>query len=161
MADPNWTRWIHASVAKSLSTVAAAKGMAVLVEGVDIRDDDFQSAPDQLEIRVNGPFSRELSKNYHELVVGVNVLLKSQMGGQSRNRFLHDTLLGHLHDAMDGPLAIYRYGTGPDDDDTLLGCLKLAPGKSYVRVYHFGQVDPSLLMQQGMVDAEYRMYLSE
>ena len=64
---------------------------------------------------------------------------------------------------MDGALAIYRFGTGPDDDsDSLLGCLTPRPGKNdSIRVLHFGQIETNDRLKQGMVDARYVMYLSE
>jgi hypothetical protein len=63
---------------------------------------------------------------------------------------------------MDGALAIYRYGTGPDNDSSFLGCLTPRPGKSdSIRVIHFGQLNTTDRLKQGMVDARYVMYLNE
>jgi hypothetical protein len=163
MANPHWTRWIHSSVAKYLKTVATTNSLAVLIEGVDDRDDPFQEAPDRIEIRVNGPFSQEISHNYHRILVDVNVLLISQMGDQTRNVWDHDRYLGVFHEAMDGRIPIYRFGTGPeDDDDSLLGCLVPRSGKNdSIRVLQFGQIDTTDRLRQGMVDARYEMYLNE
>jgi hypothetical protein len=161
-ANANWARWIHASVAKHLKQVAAALDVPALVEGIDERDDTFMSAPDRVEIRVNGPFTQELSAGYHRLYVDVNVVVNSMMGGDTKNAYKLDQILGAFHHAMDGALAIYRYGTGPDNDSSFLGCLTPRPGKSdSIRVIHFGQLNTTDRLKQGMVDARYVMYLNE
>lgn len=162
MADSNWARWIHSSVATALKTVASLANIPVLVEGVDTRTATFMEAPDRVEIRVNGPFTRELPGNVHEVLVDVNVLATSHMGGTLRSAYTLDEVLGLFHEAMDGHIAIYRFGTGPDDDQSLLGCLTPRPGtNAHIRVMRFGQLDPTIPAQQGMVDARYVMHLSE
>jgi hypothetical protein len=162
MANPNWARWIHSSVATALKQVAIDDNLAVLVEGIDTRTAAFMEAADRVEIRVNGPFTRPLPGGVHDTSVDVNVLVTSHMGGTVRMAYTHDEILGLYHEAMDGHIAIYRYGTGPDDDQSLLGCLTPRPGKnSFIRVLRFGQLDTTVLAQQGMVDARYIMQLSE
>lgn len=162
-ANPNWARWIHSSVGKYLKDVAQDISLPALLEGIDDRDEAFMSAPDRAEIRVNGPYSQELSAGYHRLYVDVNVVINSVMGGATKNGYHLNTLLGVFHNAMDGALAIYRLGTGLDDDPaSLLGCLTPRPGKSdSIRVIHFGQLNMTERLKQGMVDARYVMYLTE
>lgn len=162
MANPNWARWIHQSLAKYLKSIAVTHGVPVLVEGIDDRSSDFMEEGTRLEIRVNGPFSREVSKGYFELQVGVNVLLNSRMDGSTKNAFELDAILGIYHDAMDAVIAIYRLGTGPEDDQSHLGCLSTRSGKNgYIRVFRFGQMEGTNRLTQGMVDASYEMYLDE
>jgi len=48
MANRNWTRWIHASVAKYLKQVAVTNEIPVLIEGIDDRDQGFMEAPDRV-----------------------------------------------------------------------------------------------------------------
>jgi hypothetical protein len=156
MADRNWTRWIHASVAKYLKQVAVDNNIPVLIEGIDDRDQSFMEAPDRVEVRLNGPFSQELSRGYHRLYVDINVLLSSQMGGESKNAYDLDARLGIFHEAMDGVISIFKVGTGPDDDQSLLVCLTPRPGKNdSVRVVHFGQIERTDRLKQGVVDARY------
>jgi hypothetical protein len=161
-ANANWARWIHASIGKYMKDVAASANVPVLVEGIDDRDDTFMSAPDRVEVRVNGPFSQELSAGYHRLYVDVNILVNSMMGEANKNAYKLDEILGVFHNAMDGALATYRFGTGPENDSSLLGCLTPRPGKSdSIRVIHFGQISTTDRLKQGMVDARYVMYLNE
>jgi hypothetical protein len=163
MANPNWARWIEQSVAIFLKEVAEDTEVVVLIDGVDERQPSNMKAQNRLEVRLNGPFSKELSKGYHRLYVDVNVLLISQMGGQNTNPFRHTDILGLYHEAMDGPIPISRYGTGPDDDaDELLGCLTPRPGNAdMIRVLRFAQIDKTDRIKEGMVDARYVMYLTE
>jgi len=163
-ANKNWTRWIKASLGKYLKATADGLSPTVpfLVDGVIERDKTFMEAPNRIEARINGPFTQELSAGYHRVYVDVNVLVTTMMGGVTKNVYQIDDILGAFHNAMDGALAIYRLGTGPDDDDTLLGCLSPRPGKSdSIRVLHFAQIDTNDRLKQGMVDARYVMYLEE
>jgi len=162
-ANPHWARWIHASVAKILRAEAVTIGVPCLIEGIDEHTATFQESPDRIEVRVNGPFTQELSAGYHRVLVGVNVLVTSQMGPSTKIAYKLDEILGQFHEVMDGALAVYRFGTGPADASTsLLGCLTPRPGKNNnIRVIHFGQIDRTDRIRQGMVDAQYVMYLSE
>jgi hypothetical protein len=111
---------------------------------------------------VNGPKTSELSLGYFRLYVDVNVLLFSNMGGDARNAYTLDINLGQFHQAMDALIPIYRYGTDPEDDGSLLGCLSPRSGKNdSIQVFTFGQVDKDTRLREGMVDARYVMHLSE
>ncbi len=161
-ANSNWARWIHASLGKYLKNVATTISIPSLLEGIDDRDPDFMESPDRIEIRVNGPFTHELSAGYFRLFVDVNVLVNSMMGGEAKQAYKLDDILGVYHNAMDGAIAIYRLGTGLDDDQSLLGCLTPRPGRNEsIRVIHFGQLDRTDRIKQGMVDARFIMYLNE
>ena len=162
MANPNWTRWVHGSIGKYLKDIATSNSHAFLLEGIDDRSEAFMNASDRVEARINGPFSREISKGYFQLAVDINVLVNSRMDGQRKNAYTHDEILGLYHEALDGVIAIYRYGTGPDDDQLLLGCLSSRSGKNdAIRVIQFGQIDRTDRLRQGMVDARYLMYLED
>jgi hypothetical protein len=57
---------------------------------------------------------------------------------------------------------VFKYGEGPEDDETLLGCLTLRSGKrDAIRVIHFGQISREDRLRQSAVDARYRMHLLE
>lgn len=162
MANSNWARWIHVSVGETLSQVAIDAGIAVLVEGINERDPEFSEASDRVEIRVNGPFTQEQSHDCHKIHVDINVLVNSDFDGVGKSAYQLDTILGLYHEAMDGIIPVYRYGTGPDDDDSLVGCLRPRSGKNdEIRVLRFGQMDKTLKIKQGMVDGRYVMYLDE
>ncbi len=158
--NPNWTRWIFASIAKNLKAVAAANNIPAIVEGVDDETDAFSGATDHVEIRISGPFTTKMASEYR-IRMDINVILTSRFGGAGKNRHVLLTNAGLFHEAMDKAILIYKYGNSAGDDGTLLGCLTLRPGKNdVVRVLHFGKVDPTDKIRQSVVDARYEMYLS-
>jgi hypothetical protein len=161
-ANANWRRWIHASIAKYLKEVADDNDIPSLVEGLEDRSKEFMESPDRVEIRVNGPFTQELSAGYYRIQVDVNVLLTSHMEGAVKNAHRLNTNLGIFHNAMDGVISILRLGTGPDDDQDAEFCIAPRPGKSdSIRVIDFGQIDKTDRIRQGVVDARYVGYASE
>jgi hypothetical protein len=85
MGKRNWARWIHQSLAIYLQQVAIDAAIPVIVEGIHDRQPSFMDASDRLEVRVNGPFSREISLGYYHVQVDANVLLSSRMDGQSKD----------------------------------------------------------------------------
>jgi hypothetical protein len=159
-ANPNWARWVFASVASYLKEVAQEAELPVLVEGLDERTTEFMEATDRGEIRITGPFTREASHNYFYIEVVVNVLFVSRYEEQ-KNQYAIIQKMGVFQEAMDGAIAVYKYGKEPGDDEhALVGCLSPLQGRNdTIRVLHFGQVDPTDRLKQSMVDARYRMEL--
>ena len=163
-ANPNWARWLFASIAKTLRQVAIDASLPVIVEGVDDITDAFTEATDRVEIRISGPFTHEYPGNDYRIQMDVNVILTSRFDGAQKNRHAILTNAGLFHTAMDTAIQIYKYGNTVADDDSHLGCLVPRSGKNdSVRVMHFGQVDPTSTdkVKQSVVDARYEMYLSE
>jgi hypothetical protein len=118
-------------------------------------------ATDRCEIRITGPFTKEVSHNYFQVEVIVNVLFLSRYEEQ-KNQYAVIEKIGVFHEAMDGAIAVYQYGNEPGDDEhALVGCLSPLQGRNdAIRVMHFGQVNPTDRLKQSMVDARYRMELS-
>jgi len=160
-ANPNWARWVFASVATYLKQVANEQRLAVLVEGLDDRTTAIMEATDRCEIRITGPFTKELSHNYFQIEVLVNVLFVSRYE-EEKNQYAIMQMIGVFHEAMDGAIAVYKYGSlEGDDEHELVGCLSPVQGRTdAIRVMHFGQVTPTDRIKQSMVDARYRMELS-
>jgi hypothetical protein len=162
-ANANWARWIFASMATYLKQIAVAQQLPVMVEGLDERTSQFMEASDRVEIRITGPFTRELSRNYYELRIDVNVLISNRFDGPDKNRYTFARLAGVFHEAMDGAIAVYKYGDQLGDDETaLVGCLSPLSGRNEaVRVFHFGQVNTTDGFTQSMVDARYVMHIND
>jgi len=159
--NPNWARWIFASIAKYLSAVAVTNNIPVIVEGVNDETDAFTEATDRVEIRISGPFTTQMTGEYR-IRMDVNVILTSRFDGQVKNRHAILTNAGLFHEAMDQAILIYKYGNTPADDDSYLGCLVPRSGKNdTVRVIHFGKVDSTDKVKQSAVDARYEMFLTD
>jgi hypothetical protein len=160
-ANPNWARWVFASVTSYLKEVAADAEIPVLVEGLDERTTEFMTATDRCEIRITGPFTQEISHDYFRVEVIVNVLFVSRYEEQ-KNQYAIMQKIGVFHEAMDGSIAVYKHGSLPGDDQhALVGCLSPIQGRhNAIRVLHFGQITPTDRLKQSMVDASYRMETS-
>ena len=158
--DPNWPRWVQASVADHFKTVCNARGYPSLVEGIDERETDFIESSDRIEIRVNGPFTEEKSKGYWHFEVFVNLLISSHMGGSLPNAYLGTEMAGYMAQAASDPIPVFKYGNGVDDDQSQIGCLAIGRGKSdSVKVIHFGEINKEDRLRQFAVDVNYEMTL--
>lgn len=156
-ANPNWARWIYAGLADYLKKVAVDIPVPCLIEGTTVRTDDILKQPEHVEVAITGPFTREPTRHYFVLKVGVRVLIHSRMD-KGTNRYSPQRIAGVYQEAMDAVIAIYRSGDGKDDDQTLLGCLSVLNGQGEgVRVMHFGQASATDSLRQSMVDCWYQM----
>jgi hypothetical protein len=162
-ANPNWTRWVFASVADVLKTVATTNSLAVYVEHLDERTEAFIQSSDRCEIRITGPFTREVSKDYHQLLMDVNVLLTSRYDGAAKNQYNILKFAGLFHGALSMPIPVWNYGNEEGDygdDPQFLGCLLPKGAKSdLVKVFNFGMTNETDKLKQTVVDARYEMQL--
>jgi hypothetical protein len=157
--NPNWARWAFASVATFMKQLATDANIPALVEGLDERTTEYMEAANRVEIRMSGPFTKELSKDYHELGVDINLLFTSRYEINGNQYDIIKTV-GRFHEALDGPIPMKRLGNEPGDDRGLVGCLLPRTGRNdAVRVFHFGQTDQTDRQKQVMIDARYVTYL--
>ena len=159
--NPNWTRWVFASVATMLKDVAETCKIAVLVEGLDERTGPYMEATDRVEIRITGPFTRDLSNNYYELAIDANALFISRYE-DGKNKYDILNAIGAFQAAMDAPIPIYKFGNQSGDDETvIIGVMEPRRVRGdAVRVMHLGQADLTNRIKQTLVDARYLMYLT-
>lgn len=158
--DPNWPRWIQASVAKHFKDVATTNSYQSLVEEIEERTTAFQESPQRLEIRLNGPFCKEVSKDYWRFEVDVNILIFSHKDGALDNAYKGTTMAGKMAEAASNLISVYKYGAGVDDDQSLIGCLNLRRGNDEsIKVHHFGEIDPVNRIVQLAVDVRLEMFI--
>lgn len=159
MLNPNWPRWIMASVADYFDTVITGIPLPLLTEGVDEREPEKMHY-NHAELRVSGPFIMEPSHNYYILNVDINVLLTEIMGMSHDNAYDIATWCGIIQAAMDGPINIYRYGKEEGDDQQWIGCLVPRRGRyDSNKVLHFGQINRVDRVRQSVVDGRFKMEL--
>jgi len=161
---PRWMKWIWASVAAHIKIVSDSMSLPLLVEGIDDRQPKNVRAS-HAELRINGPFIFELSHDYYEVLVPINILLVDYMVGDSLDAYRLQTWAGTFQATMDLPLPIYRYGQDPEDDGTFLECLKVRKTRDGgIRIIHFGQVarmgtlDTDI--RETAIDGMFAMYLA-
>ncbi len=161
--NPAWARWIFASLATLMKKTAEANNIPVLVEGLDERTTEFMDATDRVEIRITGPFIRDLSvaTAYYECTVDMNALFVSRYEN-GKNQYAILQTIGAFQAAMDAPIPIFQYGDLPGDDETI--CIGVMEPRNKrgdaLRVMHFGQADLTNRIKQSLVDARYLLYLT-
>jgi hypothetical protein len=160
MIDPNWSRWMTASVANAMTTVAQSIPIPSVMDGIDDSNKTFAEAPASATIHTSGPHIQELSRDFFRVYLDVNVLVKTEMG-DTTNRLNHDTICGIFQSALDTPIGVYQFGSEPDDDPSAtIGCLLSRTGSSEsVRIVQFGQPSVTDRVRQSVVQAHLYMYL--
>jgi len=156
-ANKNWPRWIFASIADHFKAAAEADNVPLLIEGIEDRTSDKIRKLDHAELRINGPVSRNPSKDFYTLNVTVNIILQSYMTEENAYTIIQNA--GVFYAAM-GPIDVFKHGNGPDDDGSFLGCLVLREELVEPRfVAHFGQLKEDVRLRESMVGGKYQICL--
>lgn len=145
-----------ASIVKYFSDVSLAIPLPLLVDGIDEREQE-KLHYDHAELRITGPYSNELSRDYWRILVDVNILLTELM--DKINAYDLQTWCGAYGNAMDGPINVYKYGSESGDDGSWVFCLTPVHGKiDPNRVLHFGQLGRTERIRQSMIDGHFITY---
>jgi len=146
MSNSNWPRWIFSSVTQYFQAVANAYPIELHVEGIERDTTDKKTF---IELRIDGPTTKELSHNYNKLSVTVEILWSVDMTSTD----FHESwrLKGAVLDAFDDMCIT-------ETDGTHLGTLIL---KSETRVADYGQIKEDVQIVQGTVAANFEMFLEE
>ena len=151
------TRWIMASVAEHFD--ARRQGLTMFVEG-QLRE--TKTLKDFIELRVDGPYLTELSNDYWEVFIEINILVQSAQDQINYHRIYAS--VGIVTAAFEHIIQIFRIGKELADDGTLVGCMKLKGDKDArerIQTNHFGQVEPETGIFQSSVEGHYVMELHE
>lgn len=159
-ANLNWSRWVFASIATYIEGIAQTNNIPLYIEGLSERTDAFQTADERAELRINGPWTQEVSAGVFRLWSDVNILLISQYGGSVKNAYACEVNLGIFQNALDQCIPLFKYGTKPQDDQTQFGYLTPRVGnQDCIRVLRFGQIESNDHIRQEMVDARLFTHL--
>jgi hypothetical protein len=150
MLNSNWARWITASLTKHF--VDRLNPLKVMLAGEE--RDEANPSQDFVELRIDGPDITEMSRNYYFFNIAINLLIQSKRTPNDLYKIHRDSGLGMA--AFENNLSIYKYGDGPDDDQSSLGCMILQSG---VLVQQLGQIAPNANILQAMVSGDYQMTL--
>jgi hypothetical protein len=151
----NLPRWIFSSVSEHFND--RKQGLHLYIEGFHRAT---RTEKDFIELRVDGPYLTELSKGYWKVYSEINVLVQSAMDDEDYHRVWKD--IGIVAVAFSN-IPVYKFGDGPDDDNSLLGCMNLinnARDKEKVQVSYFGKIAPSAEVHQATVEGHYEMRLT-
>lgn len=154
MINPNWSRWIKASVAYHISQELPDN---LLVEGAHRISLD-QEVKDQVELRLDGPDIEIFSATHYVLHIQINCLIST--GVRENQLYTQEEVVGRVQELLSQDILIYKYGSGDDDDDSFLGCMVLKQSRPYnqfLETKNFGVIDQKYAMQQSTVEGHYTL----
>ena len=152
--NPNWDRWIFASVSNHFNTLAIAVPLPLFIEG---QHRDTREIKDFFELRLDGPRMTEVSANNWQIRIEINCLVQSAMDETNYHRIRQNT---GVVAAMFTGIGIFKYGDGLDDDQSQIGCMILLQdkrGRDFLEISHFGQIEPATKLLQSTVEGHYEM----
>lgn len=154
LVKKNMSRWLRASVYDHFGTILESD-IHFYVEG---DTDDNRDFTDYVECRVDGPIFKEWSHGYFDISCEINCLVNSVVN--DNNLYGIDINVGLVEVAFSRSIPIYRYGDGDDDDQTLLGCLKLIDDRrNGLDVFHLGKMLIEAPIMRATVEGHYKMDL--
>jgi hypothetical protein len=136
-------RWIYASMTQHFDDNRST--LKLVLEENPRPDNSF-------EIRMDGPDFIQLSGDYYNVDVDINVLVQTLRTDQDFHAIHRN--VGIIVEAFTNTINIYKYGLETGDDDTSWAC---ATRQSKVLVTHFGQVDKETHLYQATVEAIYQI----
>ncbi len=151
----NLPRWMFSSMAEYFNTLAPA-GVEYFVEGVD-EEGALNFQTDSMLFRMDGPIAFQSSGGEEWYKVEIQILLTDLVATTGDNAYDVYTWGGIIQGAMlNNALPIYRYGSGGEDDDSLIGCL--SPDTSVtnnVRIASYGMIDKDMRVKQVSVNGKF------
>lgn len=156
MINPNWSRWVWASVTKFMDENKGPyfmfiEGQTRLTDGKEVF----------FEFRMDGPSIREPSNNYFVFDITINFCLQVAIDNYDAHKFMR--CFGWVQSMFRPCIPVYKFGNGPQDDPNfLIGnfILKNSREIDIVKGLQLGQIDPVMRLMQGTVEARYRMDFS-
>jgi hypothetical protein len=152
------TQWIHTALFKHFEQKLKVEAdLPFIIEGVDRRVGHSEEQ-DLIELRVDGPVYTQHGRSSFTAEVFVNVLVKVLMSETDAYKMLRylGTVVASF---VDTPVRQWDVNGQP-----LIGCLMLQKsgrGSDRVRVNNYGQIDPAVRLQQGVVEGTYKIELED
>lgn len=156
--NPNWVRWIHASLAIHFKNIIESQGHLKLhIEG---QDRTVTNLEDHAELRWDGPYIREVSRRYWHIDIEINIIVSSVLSRDDTH--IHKKSVGLVQSAFPNTILVHKHGDGAGDNaNELLGCFQLrTEDREAVVTSYFGKIEVDVLLEQSTVEAHYRMTLS-
>lgn len=157
--NPNWGRWITASVAHEFMDDFGSSGYKVIADGQILPESTDEKG--QLELRIDGPAATRQPSSGEYVLEDIYInchahVYNSEVFDEERRiAGLLEVWLGRDH-------CIYRYGDGIDDDFTFVGALVLQTRGRLdgVKSHFFGKEEHENI-EQLSVEANFNMYLKQ
>ena len=152
--NASWVRWIYASINKHFDN---HKGdLPIYIEGDERTQNDRE---DFVELRIDGPFIKTPHKGLRYLDVEINLLIQSVL--DPKDLYKVQRVTGIFSHAFTNLIEVYKYGNGPIDDNTLLGCFHAQRDlKEGIAINYFGIIRQDTRITQATIEGHYRLELS-
>lgn len=152
--DPNWARWIFASVSKHFDDRRG--NLPLYIEGQHRETRDLKN---YLELRMDGPNWAEVSKGCWIGDVEINILISTAFDDNDYHR--SHQFGGNIQAAFTN-INAYKFGDGIEDTQEFLGCLRLKQdisGRDFIEFNYFGRraIDDPIV--QATVEGHYKIEL--
>lgn len=150
MFDPNWTRWVEASIAKYFD--ANKQNYNLFLHGID---DPPIGNKEGAELRINGPIAQQRTKTFWALDFTVNLLVQSKINDQ--NAYEHQDVVGFFTNLFVPSISVFKLGKNPEiDTQEFLACLEQTED---IEALAFGQISPEIRVLQSTLVCQYRVEL--
>ena len=144
-----WVRWCYASINKHFDDKKEQYNL--YIEG----DDRTQSAETEFaELRIDGPFVSGPQKKVYLLDVEINLLCQTHL--DPRRHYRAQKMVGVFFRIFSRLIEVRKYGDGPLDDGSLIGCFHL---RSSVDVGYYGIIKKDVKVLQTTIEGHYRLEL--
>jgi hypothetical protein len=140
--DENLDRWIWASLTKHFD--AYKQSYQFLPQGYD----RIEQYSDSFQLRINGPKINNITNNYSEIEIGINMLVTT-IKDETDDHKVH-RLVGTIGKGFTNSIEIREYG---DNSNLLLGCFEL---NSEITITHFGAMENTTNVLQSTIEADYK-----
>jgi len=154
MLNPDVTKWIMASFSTHFRDKCARDDFPMYLEGTGRK---ANTSPNYWEYRTNGPYVNQLTQNEWHIWYIVNILIAH--GIDDENMFTMYKNQGDIVAAFTPSIELRKYGTGENDDSSLVDCFKLCTDTGEkIKVTNFGQLVDHLRVMQSTIEATYELY---
>jgi len=156
--NPNWLRWVHASICTHFDTYKTI--YPLYIEGDERTTGDNAEFA---ELRVDGPLIKIPQKGLFYLDYDINILIQSHMDPNSLYK-MYDAM-GTFLKAMILNIQVYKYGDGPLDDQSFIGCLRYiqsdrSAGRG-IEINTFGIIRQDTRITQATVESHFCLELTD
>jgi hypothetical protein len=154
--NPNWIRWIAASIAKYWTDYCKQNGINLYLEA---QDRQTGGSLDFAEVRWNGPIARETTRGSWELTIDMNSFISSILSRD--DQYAHKKLVGKMQAGFVDAIPVYKYGDTPEvDDQSFIDCLQArSADREALTTTYFGRIDTNVELEQSTIEQRYFIYL--
>jgi len=149
----DWIRWCYASINKHFDNLKG--GYELYIEG-DVRT--LQDEAEFAELRIDGPFITIPQKSLYLFYIEVNILCQTHL--DPRQHYAAQQMVGLFARSFKNLINVYKYGDGPLDDESLLGCFHLSRDlKDTLDISYFGIIKNDTKILQTTIEGHYQLEL--